>query len=255
MGDQVLCEDLDGVRIITINRTHVRNAIDLATAQLLAEAFDGLSDDPALRVGILTGAGGGFSAGMDLRAFGTIGQRPVIPGRGLAGLTETPPGKPLIAAVEGFALAGGFEIVLACDLVVAAHGARFGIPEVKRGLIAAGGGLLRLPRRLPRNVAMELALTGGEIRAERAHHLGLVNRLTEQGQALAEARRLAAEITVNGPLAVTASKQIIAESQDWPQQHAFDIQRPFASRITDSADAREGALAFVEKRPPRWSGC
>lgn len=253
MGSFVRIEDIEGVRTITIDRPSVRNAIDLATANLLIEAVDGLDGDDTIRLGVLTGAGGGFCAGMDLGAF-RRGENPFVPGRGFGGFTERPPQKPLIAAVEGFALAGGFELVLACDLVVAARGAKFGLPEVTRGLLAAGGGLLRLPARIPRNVAMEMVLTGSPITAERAYELGLVNVISEQGGALEAAHDLAREIAGNAPLAVRESTRIIRESTEWPASEAFEIQRSSAMRVAASTDAREGAAAFVEKRRPMWTG-
>jgi enoyl-CoA hydratase len=246
-------EDADGVRTITIDRPEARNAIDLATATLLAEAMDGLDADDTLRLGVLTGAGRGFSAGMDLKAFGR-GEDPFVPGRGFGGFTERQPRKPLVAAVEGFALAGGFEMVLACDLVVASRGARLGLPEVTRGLLAAGGGLVRLPARIPRNVAMELVLTGAPITAERAHDLGLVNVLCEEGEALGAARALAATIARNAPLAVRESARIVREAQDRPESEAFDRHRGVVRSVAASADASEGASAFVEKRSPVWTG-
>src|SRR5690348_7511051 len=182
-NEAVLTERRDRILLITINRPDQRNAVNAAVAQGIADALDELDGDPGLSVGVLTGAGKGFSAGMDLKAF-VAGERPYAGDRGFAGITQRAAQKPLIAAVEGFALAGGLEIALSCDLIVAARGARFGIPEVKRSLVAAAGALLRLPRVLPRNVAMELALTGDPIDAERAHELGLVNRLAEPGQAV-----------------------------------------------------------------------
>src|SRR5207248_4451202 len=148
--------------------------------------------------------------GMDLKAFVT-GERPYAGDRGFAGIVQRPPAKPLIAAIEGFAVAGGLEVALACDLIVAARGARLGVPEVKRSLVAAGGALLRLPRALPRNVAMELALTGDPVEAERGFELGLVNRLADPGQALEVALGLAGEIAANGPLALAATKRILVE--------------------------------------------
>lgn len=253
MSDEVLIVDRDGIRVMTINRPQVRNAINLATALALRTAMAELDAQDDLRVGVLTGAGGGFSAGMDLKAFGQ-GEIPTVTPGGFAGFTEAPPRKPLIAAVEGFALAGGFELVLACDLVVAAEDSRFGLPEASRGLVAAAGGLLRLPAVLPRNVAMEMALTAQPVSATRAYELGLVNRLTSRDGALAGAIALAEEICVNAPLALAMSKRIIVESADWQSMEAFDRQRPLVTAIESSADAREGALAFVEKRPPRWSG-
>jgi enoyl-CoA hydratase len=253
MPDPVQVEDADGVLTITINRPEARNAINAAVAQGVADALDQLDARADLTVGIITGAGGTFSAGMDLKAF-LRGERPGLPGRGLAGICEAPPRKPMIAAVEGWALAGGFEVALACDLIVASSTARFGIPEVKRGLVAAAGGLLRLPRRVPPHVAMEMALTGDPISAEDGYRLGLVNRLTEPGGALAGARELAARITPNGPLAIAVSKRIITESVDWPTDEAFARQAPWIADIMSSADAREGAVAFAEKRAPVWTG-
>lgn len=253
MSDEVIVEFDGPVVVITINRPHVRNAVNRQVAEQLAAAVDELSGRSDLAIGIINGAGRSFSAGMDLKAFAG-GELPSLPGRGFAGLVERPPVKPLIAAVEGYALAGGCEIALACDLVVAANDAMFGLPEVKRGLVAAGGGLLRLPRRLPYQLAMEIALTGDFLAAPRAHQCGLVNRLAEPGGALEEARRLAAAIAANGPLAVRATKQIIVESADWPAEDAFERQRQISDPVFASADAAEGARAFAEKRPPAWTG-
>jgi enoyl-CoA hydratase len=244
---------VDGVLVVTIDRPEARNAVNAEVAEGIGAAMERLDAEPELRVGILTGAGGTFCAGMDLKAF-VRGERPVIAGRGFAGLVEKGPGKPLIAAVEGYALAGGFEIVLGCDLVVAAEDATFGIPEVRRGLVAAGGGLLKLPRRIPYHQAMELALLGNHIPATRARELGLVNRLVPTGTALKAALELAAEITANGPLAVAASKQIVQGALAWPEDELWSRQGELAAPISGSADAREGATAFAEKRPPRWTG-
>jgi enoyl-CoA hydratase len=244
---------VDGVLVVTIDRPEARNAVNSAVAEGIAAAMERLDAEPGLRVGVLTGAGGTFCAGMDLKAF-VRGERPVIAGRGFAGLVEKGPDKPLIAAVEGYALAGGFEIVLGCDLVVAAEDATFGIPEVKRGLVAAGGGLLRLPRRIPYHQAMELALLGNHIPATRARELGLVNRLVPTGTALEAALALAAEITANGPLAVAVSKKIVQGALAWPEDELWERQGELAAPISGSADAREGATAFAEKRPPVWTG-
>jgi enoyl-CoA hydratase len=244
-------EARDGVLVITIDRPQARNAIDRAVAEGIAAALDRLDGDDALALGVITGAGGYFSAGMDLKAF-AAGQPSHAGGRGFAGIVERPPATPLIAAVEGFAVAGGFEIALACDLIVAARGARLGIPEVKRSLVASGGALLRLPRRIPYHVAMELALTGDPISAERGHELGLVNRLAEPGGALAAALELAAAITPNGPLALAATKRILVEAPGWPEDAAWERQRAIAGPVFASDDAREGAVAFAEKRPPVW---
>jgi enoyl-CoA hydratase len=241
------------VLVVTIQRPAQRNAIDRAASQAIADAMDLLDADDALSLGILTGAGGHFCSGMDLKAF-LRGERIELLGRGLAGIVETPPAKPLIAAVEGYALAGGCEIVLACDLVVAAEDAQFGIPEVRRGLIAGSGGLIRLPQRIPRQIALEHALTGQPMSAVQARQWGLVNRLTPPGQALAGALLLAGEIAANGPLAVRVTKQIMTQAPDWPAQELWSRQRELLERVIASEDAREGARAFAEKRSPRWTG-
>jgi enoyl-CoA hydratase len=246
-------ERRERVLLITINRPDQRNAVNAAVAQGIAGALDELDGDPELSVGVLTGAGKGFSAGMDLKAF-VSGERPWVQGRGFAGIVERPAEKPLIAAVEGFAVAGGLEVALACDMIVVARGARLGIPEVKRSLVAAGGALLRLPRVLPRTIAMELALTGEPITAERAQELGLVNRLTEPGQAVDAALELAGVIAKNGPLALAATKRVLRESSDWPDTEFFERQREIIDPVFDSEDAREGASAFAEKREPVWRG-
>lgn len=254
MSELIKVEVTDGIQIITVNRPEAKNAINLETAQAMAAALDQLDARDDIRIGILTGAGGTFSSGMDLKAFAQSGQRPLIPGRGFASLNERPPKKPLIAAVEGYALAGGCEMALACDLIVAAGNAKFGLPEVKRGLVAGSGGMMRLPRRLPYHVAMEIILTGDMLGAERAHQLGLVNRLAEAGQALEGALALARVIVENGPLAVQTAKSIVQQSLDWDQEGMFDRQRPLIAHIFTSADAKEGATAFAEKRKPVWQG-
>jgi enoyl-CoA hydratase len=249
----VLTDRRGAVLVVTLNRPDQRNAINAAMAQGIAAALDQLDADPELVIGVLTGAGKGFCAGMDLKAF-VAGESPHVGDRGFAGITRRAAAKPLIAAVEGFAVAGGLEVALACDLLVAARGVRLGIPEVKRSLVASGGALLRLPRTLPRKVAMELALTGELIEAERAHALGLVNRLTEPGQALQTALDLAAQIADNGPLALAATKRILTESLDWPDAEFFTRQAELADPVSASEDAREGATAFAEKRAPVWKG-
>jgi enoyl-CoA hydratase len=253
MTDPVLTEVADGVGVLTLNRPAAKNAVDLATTQALAAALDDFDARDDVAVLVLTGAGGTFCAGMDLKAFAR-GERPRIEGRGFAGLTEAPPAKPLIAAVEGWALAGGCELALSADLIVAARDARFGIPEVKRGLFAAGGGVLRLAKALPYQRAMEMALTGDPLPAEEAHRFGLVNVLTEPGAALAGARELAQRIAANGPLAVRASKQLIAGSVGWTDRAALAAQQDLADQVFSSADALEGARAFAEKRAPVWRG-
>ena len=250
---EVLVEYEDGMVIITINRPEARNAVNRAVSYGVCAAVDELDARDDLRVGILTGAGGTFCSGMDLKAF-LRGEVTRVEGRGILGIAMTPPKKPLIAAVEGYALAGGFEAMLACDLTVAARNAQFGIPEVKRGLAAAAGGLLRLPRVIPQRIAMELALTGDMISAERAAQYGLVNILTEPGEALAEAKKLAARIIANAPLSVAASKRVINEQRDWPLGEMFARQQEITAPVLASADAREGAAAFAEKRKPDWKG-
>jgi len=249
---EVLTEVRDGVLIITLNRPEAKNAANRALSEGVAAALDRLDSDDSLRVGIITGAGGTFCSGMDLKAF-LQGEVPAVKGRGFAGLTEAPPKKPLIAAVDGYALAGGFEIMLACDLVVANKDAKFGIPEAKRGLAAAAGGLVRLPRQIAPRLAMELALTGEFITAGRAYEIGLINRVTD-GIALDGALELAASITANGPLAVARSKQVIVESGGWAEADIWKKQAEVLGNLFASEDAREGAAAFAQKRKPEWKG-
>jgi enoyl-CoA hydratase/carnithine racemase len=249
----VLTERRDGVLLITLNRPEARNAVNAALAEGVAAALDDLDASDDVSVGVLTGAGKGFSSGMDLKAF-TTGERPWVADRGFAGIAQRAADKPLIAAVEGFAVAGGFEIALACDLIVAARDARIGIPEAKRGLVAAAGALIRLPKRIPYHVAMELALTGDPISAERAHELGIVNRVTEPGAAVDAALELATQIARNGPLALAASKKVIASALDWGEAEAWEKQGALTGPVFASEDAREGAVAFAEKRDPVWKG-
>ncbi|MGS1011005.1 crotonase/enoyl-CoA hydratase family protein [Achromobacter anxifer] len=253
MSDTLQLETRGNTLLITINRPQARNAMDFETATALAAALDQLKSRDDLSVAILTGAGGTFCSGMDLKGF-LEGKRPSLPGRGFGGLTEKPPRKVLIAAVEGYALAGGFELALACDLIVSSTAAKFGLPEVKRGLVAAAGGLMRLPRRIPYHIAMEYALTGNMLEARQAHAHGLINRLTDPGQALDAALALADEIGANGPLAVAVSKQVVAESLDWSTAEMFERQRALTAPVFSSTDAREGASAFAEKRKPVWTG-
>jgi enoyl-CoA hydratase len=253
VSDEVLLDRRDGVLIITINRPEARNALNKAVADAVAAAADELDSSDDLRVGVLTGAGGTFSSGMDLKAF-MRGETPSIPGRGLCGITETPPRKPLIGAVEGWALAGGFELVLACDLVVAGRTAQFGVPEVKRSLVAAAGGALLLPQRIPRAVALELLLTGKPIDAERAAAVGLVNHVVDDGRALDAAVELAATIAANGPLAVAATRQIVLGAPEWGPEEAWERQEEFVRPVIESEDAREGSTAFAERRAPVWRG-
>lgn len=251
-SDELLTERRGRALVITINRPQARNAVNRAVSFGLAEAVQELDDDPALSVAVLTGTGGSFSAGLDLKAF-LAGEDMLVPGRGL-GFTECPPRKPIISAVEGFALAGGTELALATDLIVASRDARFGLPEVKRGLVAGGGGLIRLPQRIPYQKAMELALTGDSFTAEEGLTFGLVNRVTEPGEALARALELAERVAGNGPLAVAATKEIVASAGDWRAEEAFTLQAAILGPVFASEDAREGAAAFAEKRQPVWQG-
>jgi enoyl-CoA hydratase len=251
-GNPVLTESVDGILIITINRPQARNSINTATAEAIGLALDELDNKADLTAGIITGAGGFFCAGMDLKAF-LAGEKPSIPVRGFAGIVEKPSEKPLIAAVEGYALAGGFEIALACDVIVASREAKFGLPEVARGLVAAGG-LMRLPQRVPYHLAMEWALTGRLIEAEEAYRASLVTHLTNPGAALDKALEIATRIVANGPMAVRATKKIIVQSQDWTLEESFHRQREISEPIRESDDAKEGAQAFTQKRPPVWQG-
>jgi enoyl-CoA hydratase len=250
----VLIDRSDGVMTITLNRPKARNAVNRALAEGVSAALDELDSNDDIRVAILTGAGGTFCSGMDLKAFVT-GETPNIEGKGFAGLTEKAPRKPLIAAVEGYALAGGFELAISCDLVVAADNAKFGIPEVKRGLAAAAGGLMKLPKQIPSRLAMELALTGEFISSQRAYDIGLINEVVEAGTALEAAKVLAAKISANGPLAVAVSKQVVLESGDWSSDEMWKKQGALVMPVFVSKDAIEGATAFAEKRPPNWKGC
>jgi len=254
MTDQpVLTERRDNVLLVTLNRPDARNAVNLALAEGVAAALDELDADDGLSVGILTGAGSGFSAGMDLKAFVT-GERPWVGDRGFAGIVQRASRKPLIAAIEGFAVAGGLEVALACDLIVAGRSAKLGVPEVKRSLVAAGGALLRLPRRVGHGTAMELVLTGDPIDAERASQIGLVDRLADDGGAVDAALELAAAIAKNAPLALIASKQVLDEQYDWSEEEFWAKQGEITGPVFVSEDAREGAVAFSEKRDPVWKG-
>lgn len=249
----VLVDVADGIMTVTLNRPKARNAVNLSVAKGIAAAMDELDSNDNIHVAIITGAGGTFCSGMDLKAFVT-GELPSIKGRGFAGVTEQPPRKPLIAAVEGYALAGGLELAITCDLIVAADNSQFGIPETKRGLAAGAGGLVKLPRQIPSRLAMELALTGDFISAQRAYEMGLINQIVEAGTALEAAKAMAAKISANGPLAVALSKQVITESSDWTADNMWDKQNDVISPIFTSEDAIEGATAFAEKRAPNWKG-
>jgi enoyl-CoA hydratase len=253
MSDEVLVARHGAVQVITINRPEARNALNGAVAAGIRDAADELDADGDLQVGVLTGAGGTFSAGMDLKAF-LKGETPSFPGRGLCGITQTPPRKPMIAAAEGWALAGGFELVLACDLVVAGASARFGVPEVKRALVAGAGGAMLLAQRIPRALALEMLLTGDPITAARAAEIGLVNRVVDDGQAVQAALELASTIAANGPLALIATKEISAGGGDWTAAERWDQMARLMRPVFTSQDAQEGARAFAEKRAPVWKG-
>ena len=253
MSDEVLVERHGAVQVITINRPEARNALNRAVAVGVRDAVDELDATPELRAGVLTGAGGTFSSGMDLKAF-LKGEAPSFPGRGLCGITQTPPRKPLVGAAEGWALAGGFELLLACDLVVAGASARLGTSEVKRGLVAAAGGAMLLPQRVPRALALEMLLTGDPVDAARAAEIGLVTHVVADGQAAAAANELAERIAANAPLALIATKQIAYGGGDWPAEQRWDRMAALLAPVFVSEDAREGARAFAEKRPPVWQG-
>jgi len=249
VSDEVLLEARDRVLIVTMNRPEARNAINSALGRALVAAMRRLDEDDALSVGVLTGAGKGFSAGMDLKAFASEG-----PPEGFGEFLQLGSAKPLIAAVEGFALAGGLELALACDLIVAARGVPVGIPETKRGLFAAGGAMLRLPRRIGLGKAMELALTAEPIDSDEALAAGLVDRLAEPGKALDGAVELAQRIARNAPLALALSKKLLREMQGRTEADFWEYQAGDAGSVFASEDAREGAIAFAEKREPVWKG-
>ena len=253
VSEELLVEIEDGVMVLTINRPKAKNAMSKAVAELIAAAMNEVEINDEIRVAILTGADGTFCAGMDLKGFAK-GEFPVVPGRGFGAITQYVSSKPLIAAVEGFAMGGGLELALACDLVVAADNVRFGLPEVKRGLVAGAGGLIRLPQQIPPRVAMEAALTGDAISAERAYELGLINAVVEPGGALAKAKALAQTIAANAPLAVEASKKVVLQQADWDSEDCFEKQIDIVRPVIKSRDAKEGARAFAEKRKPEWSG-
>lgn len=241
--------------IIKINRPEARNAINGEVAQGIETALDRIEKDDGVWVGILTGEPPVFSAGADLKEINAGNAGALVTERGgFAGIVQRERTKPLIAAVDGSALAGGTEIVLACDMVVASKNAKFGVPEVKRSLAAAGGALFRLGRKVPFNVAMELALTGDPIDAERAHHFGLVNRLVEPGEALGAAVELAEQVCANAPVAVRASRKVMLEATSAPDEVGWKMSAEAMAAAMSSEDFSEGLTAFIEKRPPEWKG-
>src|SRR5690606_16482732 len=241
--------------VVKINRPDARNAVNGEVARGIEEAVDRIEADDSIWVGILTGEPPVVSAGADLKEINAGNAAALQTERGgFGGITQRERTKPIIAAVDGPALAGGTEIVLACDLVVASTSATFGIPEVKRSLVAAAGGLFRLPRKIPINIAMELALTGDPISAELAHHHGLVNRLCEPGQALEVATALAEQICANAPVAVRESRKIILEATNAPDEVGWKMSFEGMAKAMGSEDFSEGLTAFIEKRPPQWKG-
>jgi enoyl-CoA hydratase len=254
-GDDAILTERHGehILIIRMNRPHRRNAFDGATAQALEAVIDAYEEDDQLRCAILTGSDIVFSSGQDLIAA-VHNDKGATKRRGGFGIMGQPPTKPIIAAVEGHALAGGLELCLACDLVVSSRTATMGIPEAAKSLVAVGGGCFRLPKRIPYHLAMELAITGKAWPATRFAELGLVNKLTEPGQALAGALELAQEVLAAGPLAVRASKQIVQHAYDWAESDAWSKQMEYAAPVMASEDLREGLRAFAEKRPAVWKG-
>jgi enoyl-CoA hydratase len=256
MADEVLRERRGNVEILTINRPEARNAINGGVSRAMSSIMDELAEDSDCWVVVVTGSGEkAFSAGMDLKAFSSGEGGDIIGASGgFAGLTQRDFPKPIIAAVNGSALAGGFEIMLSCDLVVAADHATFGIPEAKRGLVAGAGGLIRMPKRLPMAIALELAMTGDPIDAERAYALGLVNKVVPSAQLLDEAIALAERIAANAPLAVRYSKDVMKRAAELPESEGWKINAEAVGVVFSSADAMEGPIAFAEKRPPKWQG-
>jgi len=243
------------VGIITINRPEARNAINAAVASGIEDAIDAAEGDQSIWVSVLTGVPPVFSAGADLKAISSGNAAGLATARGgFAGITRRERTKPVIAAVDGPALAGGTEIVLSCDLVVASTSATFGIPEVKRSLVASGGGLFRLPRKIPFNVAMECALTGDPIDVARAHAFGLVNVVSGPGEALEQALELANRICQNSPVAVRETRKVVLESALLDESDGWRLSVEAQMRAMEAQDFREGMTAFLEKRAPQWTG-
>lgn len=252
-NSRVLLERHGPILLVTINRPEAKNACDIETAYEINAAMDLLDSESSLFAGVITGAGGDFSAGADLKAVAKGGQRERPP-RGGFGIFKRPPRKPLVAAVEGVAVGGGLELCLSCDLIVAARNARMGLPEVRHNVVAIGGGLFRLPRRIPYHIAMELALSGELKTADFFANLGLVNRIVEPGTAVQEAITLLDKLLLNGPTALAATKEIIFQSSEWTEAEAWTQQLPFADIALQSEDRKEGLKAFAEKRKPVWQG-
>lgn len=252
-SDRILTDRRGAVLVVTINRPEARNAFDAISSRAMEAAMDLFDNEPSLFIGVITGAGQNFCAGADLKARGRGEQRAQLT-RGGFGVFRRPPHKPLIAAVEGYAIGGGFELCLACDLIVAARDAQFGLPEVRHNVVALGGGLFRLPRRMPYHIAMELALTGEFKDAEFFHRLGVVNRIVEPGTSLEEAMKFAETLLVNGPTGLAAAKEIIFNSCNWTEEEAWREQRAIARTAIESEDRAEGLRAFAEKRKPIWKG-
>jgi enoyl-CoA hydratase len=253
MPTTILTERRGSILIVTINRPEAKNAFNSETAFQMNAAMDLLDQEGELFAGIITGAGGTFSAGADLKEAAS-GAKRERPPRGGFGVFAQPPRKPLIAAVEGYAVGGGFELCLSCDLIVAARDAKFGLPEVKHNVVAIGGGLFRLPKRMPYHIAMELALTGDFRDAEYFHRVGVVNRIVDPGKALDDAIGFTQSLLLNGPTALAATKQIVQRAYDWSDEEGWRNQIDFARKALDSEDRKEGLRAFAEKRKPIWKG-